>query len=60
MLQVIDNLRRPLIFSNYIGEIDYFKFDLMKRSDTFKAGPNEKLFVLNNPKEDRNEQEIKP
>ena len=32
ILQYLDNLLR--IFSNYLGEIDHFKLDLLKRSDT--------------------------
>ena len=27
VLQFLDNLRRPLIFSNYIGEVDHFTLD---------------------------------
>ena len=34
MLQFLDNLWRVSIFSNYIGEIDHFILDLLKRSDT--------------------------
>ena len=34
MLQYLDNLGRFLIFSNYIGEIDHFTLDLLKRSDS--------------------------
>ena len=33
-LQLLDNLQRHLIFSNYIGEIDHFTLDLRKRSNT--------------------------
>ena len=29
LLQFLDNLRRPLIFSNYIGEVDHFTLDLL-------------------------------
>ena len=34
MLQFLDNVRRLSIFSNYIGKIDHFTLDLLKRSDT--------------------------
>ena len=34
MLQVLDNLRQLFMFSNYIGEIDHFTLDLLKRPDT--------------------------
>ena len=34
MLQFLDNLWRLFIFSNYVGEIDHFTLDLLKRSDT--------------------------
>ena len=30
---ILDNLWQFLIFSNYIGEIDHFTFDLLKRSN---------------------------
>ena len=34
MLEFLDNLWRIFTFSNYIQEIDHFKLDLLKRSDT--------------------------
>ena len=34
LLQIIDKLRRLFIFSNYIGQIDHFTLELLKRSDT--------------------------
>ena len=34
VLQFLDNLRQFFIFSNYIGEIDHFTLDFLKRSDT--------------------------
>ena len=47
------------IFSNYIGEINHFTLDLLKRSDTY-AGPSEKFLFVDHPKEDHNEREFKP
>ena len=34
MLQYLNNLRHLFIFSNCIGEIDHFTFDILKRSDS--------------------------
>ena len=36
MLQFLDNLWRLIIFSNYIGEINHFTLDLLKRSNTWR------------------------
>ena len=34
VLQVLENLQHLFIFSNYIGKIDHFTLDLLKRSDS--------------------------
>ena len=34
ILQILDNLWRLFIFSNYLGETNYFMLDLLKRCDT--------------------------
>ena len=45
-------------FSNYIGEIDHFTFDLLKGL-ILNAGPSEKLFIANHLKKTHNKQGFK-
>ena len=58
-VQVLDNFRQLFIFSNYIGEIDHFTLDLLKRSDTYRRTFLKKFFIVDHPKEDYNEREFK-
>ena len=54
MLQFLDNLRRIFIYSNYTGEIACFTLDFLK-SLILNAGPSEKFFIVNHPKENHND-----
>ena len=48
MGQFLDNLRQFFIFSYYI-----------RGNESFHVGPSEKILIVDHPKENRNEQEIK-
>ena len=54
MLQFLDYLWRL-----FIGEIDHFTLDLLKKSDT-NVKPSEKFLFVDHPKEDHNKREFKP
>ena len=56
--QFLYNLRRLIIFHNYIEEINHFTLDLPKRP-ILNAEPSEKFLIVDNSKEDHKEREFK-
>ena len=50
LLSFLGNLRRFSSFSNYIGEIDHFILNTLKRSDTC-VGPTEIFLIDDHPKD---------
>ena len=51
MLQFLDNLRRLLNFLNYIGEIDQFTLNFLKRSSTWGWTFSLKFLIVEHMKE---------
>ena len=58
MLLYLDNLQRFFIFSNYIGEKDYFMLDFLKGL-ILNAGYSKIFLIVNNLKGEHGEGEFK-